>query len=104
MDFKEMVETDITSVFLNPDELGETHLIEGTPVLCVIGRDFFGRDEDMPEGITQNEMRLYVKKGDIARPSVGKRLSIDGSYHLVDSVHDEMGMLAISLEEYRGRM
>lgn len=103
MDFKEMVEADITSVFLNPEEFGETHRIGDQDVVCVIDRDVYGQKDAGFEGITDNTMTLYAKAGSMPRPSVGKKLPVDGSFHLVQSVSVEMGMLVIRLEESRGR-
>ena len=107
MDFKEMVEADITSVFLNLEEFGEIHQIEGKPVICIIDRDVYGPINGTIahplEGLTDNALTLYTKADSMRRPSVGKTLSVDGSLHLVQSVSVEMGMLVIKLEETRGR-
>ena len=94
-----MVEADITSVFLNLEEFGETHQIEGKPVICIIDRDVYdpvnGTIAHPLEGLTDNAVTLYAKADSMRRPSVGKTLSVDGSLHLV--------MLVIKLEETRGR-
>ena len=39
MDFKEMVATDISAVFLNPAEFGERHDLNGTACICVVSGD-----------------------------------------------------------------
>ena len=50
-------------------------------------------------GISTNQLRIFVKKGDIPTPEVNQNLSVDGSFHRVAAISDEVGMLVITCEE-----
>ena len=99
MSFAELVEADIASVFLNPDEYGEEHIIDGKKVICVIDRD-----SDAPtemRGVYSNTVRVFCKSSDINFPKTKRVVKIDGSEHLVVHVSNEFGMTVITAEENR---
>ena len=56
-DFKDMVQTDIKEIFLNFDEFGEIHTINGEEVLIII-------DENE---LTEREKRIRAKDGELHR-------------------------------------
>ena len=39
MGFKEQVAADLTRVFMNPEEFGEHHDLDGTACICVVSGD-----------------------------------------------------------------
>ena len=104
--FKEMVTEDMDDVFLNPEEFAEEHDLNGTLCNCIVesptteerfkkGKDYDG--QDAMHGLTAI---IHVKKSDIEEmPSEGQSFSLDGSYSLVDSCTEHMGMLTIKLKE-----
>ena len=102
MDFKSMVAHDIDSVFFCGNEFAEMHRINDDLVECVIDELLTKESADTLtnpiEGVFLNGITIYVKKGDIRKPVEGEVLMIDGRMHLVKSVSDEMGMLAIVAE------
>ena len=104
--FKEMVTEDMDDVFLNPEEFADEHDLNGALCNCIVesptteerfekGKDYDG--QDAMHGLTAI---IHVKKSDIEEmPSEGQSFSLDGSYSLVDSCTEHMGMLTIKLKE-----
>lgn len=100
--FKEMVASDVTDIFLALEEWGEVHEIGGREVDCIIDTDISTNTKLANIlGVYDNSVLIYLKCGDIPKPKVGSRLSVDGSLHLVTRVAVETGMLVIVAEESR---
>lgn len=98
--FKDAVAADIKGVFINSDEFAETHNLNGKSVLCVVDKNSIveGRDGKI-EGVFLNSLSIHVSKDDLdSIPIEGEWLSIDGSFHIVRSVSEEMGVLVILAE------
>lgn len=101
--FKDAVQNDIKATFLNLDEFGEWHRLNGETVQCVIDRnltqDLSGeRAMSGIIGVFSNLLTIYVDGSDITAPVEGEILHVDGSLHLVKSVSEEGGMLVIVAE------
>ncbi len=97
--FRAAVQKDIKAVFLNLEEFGEWHTLNGVKVQCVIDKNLtqeFGDSRIV--GVFVNILTIYVDSSDIQTPVEGEILSIDGSLHLVKSVSEEGGMLVIVAE------
>lgn len=109
-EFQDMVASDVTDIFLNLEEWGEIHEIGGREVICIIDTDistsasmklaYLAAIADIP-WVYDASVKIYLKYGDIPKPKVGSRLSVDGSLHLVTRVAVETGMLVIGAEEAR---
>lgn len=101
MDFKDQLAADVSAVFLNPDEFGETHVIDGQSVTCVIDQDSDGQFAgDVSDGIYVVTKRIHVREGDLAKvPKQGKLLVIDGDPYVCLSISREMGMHVITVTE-----
>lgn len=87
MNFREQLAQDIRSVFLNPDEFGETHFIDGREIICVVddgmnamkGSTADGFDNSGMLGIDERVRTLLLAEPDIfPRPVPGQALNIDG--------------------------
>ncbi len=104
--FKDYLKSDVKTVFLNPEEFGEEHDVNGKTVVCLIDTDELDQasiysDARRLEGVFSDTKTLYVALEDLGKiPVRGQILSIDGSLHLVRSVSDEHGMLAVKIEEH----
>lgn len=100
--FKDAVHDDIKGVFLNLEEYGEWHLLNGLAVQCVIDKnvtqDLDNRGMSQIIGVFTNMQTIYVSADDIVAPVEGEILSIDNSLHLVRNVSEEGGMLVITAE------
>ena len=97
--FKAAVQNDIKAVFLNLEEFGEWHTLNGVKVQCVIDRNLTQDYSDSHIlGVFVNILTIYVDSSDMPTPVEGEILSVDGSLHLVKSVSEEGGMLVIVAE------
>lgn len=97
--FKDTVRKDVKTTFINFDEFASWHNLNGKDVLCIIDKDITSemeaRNRDI-EGVFLNTLTIYVEDVDLKpRPVQGELLKVDRSFHLVKSVSDEDGVLAI---------
>ncbi|MDX8367778.1 hypothetical protein [Cytobacillus sp. IB215665] len=93
------------NTFFNTDEFGEVHTLGSKEVVMIIYEDGFGEKsgrandlENATQSIYESVTTIYLKASDYKKPSVGKRIKLDGkNYYVVDtSVTGEI--LKISLE------
>jgi len=88
--------------FLNVDEFAKTRTINGAAVACVLSKDEFLPEGDMPAnmGIYNNAWTLECATAALPiRPRPGRKMLIDGmEFHVVDS-RDTDGMLQVNLTE-----
>lgn len=101
--FKAAVQNDIKAVFLNLEEFGEWHTLNGEKIQCVIDKNLtqdLGSGQGMSQivGVFTNMQTIYVDSSDMPTPVEGEILRVDGSLHLVKSVSEEGGMLVIVAE------
>lgn len=108
MSFKDMVAAD-ASVFLNPDEFGETHDLNGKACVCVLYSDLTDKRKAMipggrrtPDGLHGDFLSVCVRKSDLERvPKQGENFKVDKKRYTVDSCTEDMGILTITLGAYR---
>lgn len=103
MSFKEMVNRDIKNIFLNPDEFGETHIVDGREMTIIIDEnELVEREKKMKtlaEGLHEKQLLVYVSKEDFGpEPLIKRLLDLDGICYTVTDVSDEDGIYSISLE------
>lgn len=101
--FKAAVQNDIKSVFLNLEEYGEWHTLNGKEIQCLIDKNLIqdlggSRGASQIVGVFTNMQTIYVDSSDMPTPVEGEILRVDGSLHLVRSVSEEGGMLVIVAE------
>lgn len=101
--FKAAVQNDIKSVFLNLEEYGEWHTLNGKEIRCLIDKNLIqdlggSRGASQIVGVFTNMQTIYVDSSDMPTPVEGEILRVDGSLHLVKSVSEEGGMLVIVAE------
>ena len=101
--FKAAVQNDIKAVFLNREEYGEWHTLNGEVIQCVIDKNLTqdlgdSRGTSQIVGVFTNMRTIYVDSSDMPMPVEGEILRVDGSLHLVKSVSEEGGMLVIVAE------
>lgn len=104
MSFKEMVQEDIKNIFLNPEEFGETHLVDGKEMTIIIDENELVEREKkiktLAEGLHVKQLLMYVSEEEFGpEPLINRLLELDGSYYVVTDVSSEMGIHAISLKE-----
>jgi hypothetical protein len=97
------IESDIESVFLNPEDFGEEHFIDGKPVVCVLTSDnTLPLAEAFRPGISDAQIDLYVASKDIKRKPVGQVLMVDAKQYQVDDWMVDMGLAHIRLSRAIG--
>ncbi len=100
MNFKEQVAADISAVFLNPDEFGEAHVIDGKSVTCVIDQNTDGKLVGDTEGLFVVTKRIMVRDGYLAKePRQGKQIMVDNTPYTCLSISHEIGLLSIIITE-----
>lgn len=105
MTFKEVLQRDIKSVFLNFDEFGEYHKINGKNVLIIIDENELTEREkrvrNNEKGLYMRQLLFYVSAEDFGQlPSPGKVLTLDEKKYNITDAQDEGGIYSISLEAY----
>lgn len=102
--FKELLSNDIKTVFMNPEEFGEMHIIGGREMPVIIDEtEITERSKKQVEqgridGVYERRILLYVSKNDFGRlPGIGGLLAVDKTkWRVVDAV-DEDGVYSITL-------
>lgn len=103
--FKQILSTDVEKVFLNFEEFGESHIINGKKYTIIlddneeIQRRIIKGAFAYRDGIYTAQKLFYVSAKEFGRlPPVGRNLILDGkNYQITDAVN-EAGIYSISLE------
>ena len=108
MSFKDSIRQDIRNIFLNPDEFGEEHTVDGKNMtVCIDGIERLKRggssDNQVNEALAYNRLILYVNRNDFGKmPKIGRLLNLDNiTFYITDCIHED-GMYSISLERREG--
>lgn len=106
--FKDFVQSDIRDVFINFDEHGTTHNIDGDDFVIVVDSDTIadrpflrstGAVNMDPDGIYRETITFYVAAAEFgARPLEGEALRFDGKIHIVKSSVDSSGIYIVTIE------
>lgn len=107
MSFKDMVRQDISETFLNPDEFGEIHRLDGKPV-CILSDDIelLNREKYRKavkdDGTSVHQGLIYVRASEFAGlPKTGRQIAIDNMKFIVDHAVSESGIYAITIRAVR---
>lgn len=103
--FRDLVEADNGTVFLNLEEFGEYHELQGERCICILQGDAVLKTLSTGGGVTQTypmifgvDLTVNVKTADLPEiPVYGQLFSVDEEQYLVQNVKDDMGMLTIEL-------
>ena len=118
--FKAMVEADRRRTFLNLDEFGEKHTVEGKAIAAVLDdnalklddqtilvadiQSSFLRQHSMTRGVwtltiwTKTPQRLAGVAEDLpARRPAGEGLNVDGREYIVNDWSEDMGIATVAL-------
>lgn len=108
MTFKGMLREDIHDIFLNMDEFGERHTVNGRKDVLIVTDDFelFSREKYHKnvanDGTSRNRGIFYVRASDVGRlPKPGQQLTIDGMHFRVEQAVNETGLYAITIQAVR---
>lgn len=102
MTLRAQIASDVASVFLQPDDFAEAHVIDGQPVTCVVSDDRAGTLSGELDGAAYLATRtIHVAPGALAKsPVIGKRLVLDGAAYLVLNALEELGLLVITITRH----
>lgn len=111
--FKEILAADITDVFLDLGEFGETHTVNGKPLTVIIDDDISddtvsinlaGQGERGSTGLYNNQRNMYMAVGDLpGKPKVNSVMNVDSKKYIVKGVSVQCGLFKITVEVVGGR-
>lgn len=101
--FKDILQQDIKRTFLNIEEFGEMHDINGEEVMIIIDENELTEREKRirrNEGeLHKKQLLFYVAAEDFGNlPAPGKVLKLDKKQYIITDAENEDGIYAISLE------
>ena len=106
MKFRKAIDEDL-EIFVNLDEFGEEHEINGQIIPCVFQRltkEKSGNESRNFDGLHGDFMTLHFRTILIdPLPHEGESIRIDGKRFTIDNVEDMIGMTRLILSSYRGR-
>jgi hypothetical protein len=96
--FKQVIESDVMSVFLNGDDFGEEHSIDGEPVCCILATDHSAPLGSAPNmGVSDADVELYASEADVKRGRAGEHIMIDQVVYVIDTWQVDMGIVHATL-------
>jgi hypothetical protein len=106
--FKEIIQADVKSVFLNELEFADKHSIDGKEMPAIFDDiENIEREKKMKshmDGIYARQILLYVAASDFgALPAQSRIIKVDGKSYTVVDATDEYGVYTITLEANRSK-
>ncbi len=91
------------AVFLNIDELGEEHRIEGRTVTIVIDNDALKERQGGAElSVAESSLLFYAAEEDLPpRKAPGASMNVDGREYIVDDWGVDAGIATVALSQTR---
>lgn len=105
MNFKEIVEKDLSDVFLNINEFAEIININGVEIKGIIAPVKFepysiNQHDSSILGISKNYCKLYFKEDSTYETFfVSQQININGSYYSIESIEKEEKLVIITLSK-----
>lgn len=99
LSFKAMVEADRRRTFLNLDEFGEKHTVEGRAIAVVLDDNALKERQGGQElSVAESSLLLYAAVEDLpARRPAGEGLNVDGREYIVNDWSEDMGIATVAL-------
>ncbi len=107
MTFKEQIKSDIGAVFLNNQEFGEIHSVNGKQINVIIDNSELIERAKITgtaahDGVYSANTLIFVSAADMPkRPNVGSLLNLDGLDYKVINCTAEGGVYSIELKANR---
>ena len=107
MTFKEQIAQDNRKVFMNIDEFGEMHTVNGKEMLVLIdNNELIDREKRYQykkslyaDGVYIKQLLIYVHAEDFGPlPSIGRSITFDGKVYIVGDAINEDGIYSLNLE------
>ena len=98
-DFKAMVAEDLRSTFLNLEEFGEEHRVEGKTITAILDDDTLkDRQGGQELSVAESSLLLFAAVEDLpARRPAGEGLNVDGREYIINDWREDMGLATIAL-------
>lgn len=109
LSFKDIIHNDIKQTFLNLEEFGETHEVNGTPMTIIFDDiEHVEREKQMKstmDGLFVRPVLHVLLQRDAfgPLPAQGKLVTVDGKRYAIVDATDESGVYGITLEANRSR-
>lgn len=99
LSFKEMAARDLRTTFLNLEEFGEEHKVEGNTITAVLDEKALkDRQGGQELGVAESSLLLYAAVKDLpTRRPAGEGLNVDGREYIIGDWSEDMGMATITL-------
>lgn len=104
----QVMREDNVNVFMNIDDFGETHTVNGREMTIIIDDDKLDEHEvriegaDHGDGIYAKQSLFYVRAADFGRrPANGSILKLDGKTYIVTKTISAGGIYTIEIEAKR---
>ncbi len=104
--FRDYLEGDLKT-FLNLDEFGEVHTLDGQELAMIVEDDMYNGRPKQPADLYNNANGVYtvsttifVRSVDYERPEVGQIVELDRTEYNAEAVSEIDGMLKIQLIAY----
>lgn len=103
MGFKEQIQNDLDTVFLNLDEFAEPHRVEGVKISVVVDNDQLNKlKKGQILGLIEADMLLIGRECDFpADLEPGRLLNVDGRELIVANSGKDMGLVEVALRQNR---
>lgn len=100
--FKEVIQAD-RAIFLNIDEFGEMHKVEGAEIKVVIDDNTLRERQGGAEvGVAESNLLLFAYVEDLPpRRESGESINIDGREYIVDDWSEDLGIAQLVLGQNR---
>lgn len=108
LNFKDTLQNDVKTVFINPAEFGEPHKVNGREMMIVLDDlEHIEREKRMKsnmDGVYVKQILFYVALEDFGPlPAQGTIVKLDDKRYLVVDATDECGIYAITMEANKSR-
>ena len=98
--FRDIVKADRDMVFLNPDEFGEKHVIDGKEVMAVVDEPQIAGSDMDAVALAEVDIVVFAKCEDLPTPkAAGDSIIFDGRLFNVQSWRVDCGMAEIALAQ-----
>lgn len=104
MSLKDLIQSDINDVFMNPDDFCDFHRIEGHRILCSIDSDsLISVSEGAADmGMNESTIKIYASTSalleiGVAYRGYGASIEFDGRLYTVMSWFENKGMTEITM-------
>lgn len=101
MTFKEQMAKDVGAVFLNPNEFGETHVVNGKEMVIVVDNYELSERQQSGQpkyGIYKNQKLVYAAASEFGPlPAQGSLFTLDKRDYLVADAVSEGGIYLITI-------